>query len=124
MNILSLYGNEIPYNICRNMEWQVCAAKGDLPGQGGKTIRFAYAPKDLEIHGGPHPLGSCTGYHPAGCYDKGYASSDIFYMESCVYSMICKNRDEFWALSNGQDWQCKMDWDGYQQLRDLILAVV
>ena len=24
-NILSLYGNRVPYNICRNLEWQVNA---------------------------------------------------------------------------------------------------
>ena len=24
VNILSLYGDRIPYNICRNFEWQVC----------------------------------------------------------------------------------------------------
>ena len=33
LNILSLYGDRVPYNICRNLEWQVCAAKGLLPGQ-------------------------------------------------------------------------------------------
>lgn len=35
VNILSLYGSQVPYNICRNTEWQICAAKGTLPGQGG-----------------------------------------------------------------------------------------
>ena len=122
VNILSLYGDAIPYNICRNVEWQVCAAKGALPGQGGKpTIRFAYRPGALDAVKSEHPLGSCTGYHPKGCYENGYASSDIFYMESCVYSLMCKNRDALWHVEQGQDWQCDMDWGGYQKLRDALL---
>ena len=121
VNILSLYGPLIPYNICRNVEWQLCAARGDLPGQGGKKLRFAYAPKNLEPDGGPHPIGQCKGYHPAGCGNIGYASSDIFYMESCLYSQVCKNRDEFWQLEADEDFECDMDYEGFRQLRSWML---
>ena len=76
VNILSLYGDRIPYNTCRNIEWQVCAAKGWLQGQQGRDIIFAKAPKTLEPNSGPHPIGSCTGYAPQGC-KNGFASSDI-----------------------------------------------
>ena len=31
LNILALYGDRVPYNICRNLEWMVCAAKGAPP---------------------------------------------------------------------------------------------
>jgi len=121
VNILSLYGDEIPYNICRNVEWQVCAAKGTLPGQGSRKIRFAYAPKLLEPESGPKPIGNCDGYMPAGCGNRGYASSDIYYMEACVYSMMCKNRDEFWRLDAEQDFVCDMNWEGYSAFRDYLL---
>ena len=121
VNILSLYGDAIPYNICRNVEWQVCAAKGTLPGQNSRNIRFAYAPKDLEPYSGDKPIGNCGGYTPAGCGDEGYASSDIYYMEACVYSMMCKNRDEFWNLNAGDDFVCEMDWEGYSAMRDYLL---
>lgn len=125
VNILSLYGDAIPYNICRNFEWQICAAKGLLPGQGGKQIRFAYAPKWLEPAGGPHPFGSCNSYAPAGCGEGegGYGSSDIFFLESCVYSMACLNRDEFWALDAEQDFECVLDVDGYRKLQHFVLSV-
>ena len=100
----------------------MCAAKGTLPGQGrGRRIRFAYAPKDLEPETGEAPIGNCGGYSPAGCGDNGYASSDIFYLESCVYSMMCRNRDEFWALEAEQDFVCDMEWEGYTRLRDWLL---
>jgi hypothetical protein len=100
VNILSLYGNQVPYNICRNIEWMICAAKGTLPGQGpgtglgpdgqgqasreDRTIRFAYAPKRLEIHGGVHPLGGCNAYAPNGCGKQGYASSDIYFVRAAA----------------------------------------
>jgi len=38
LNILALYGDRVPYNICRNLEWMVCAAKGQLPGQGRDPV--------------------------------------------------------------------------------------
>ena len=48
LNILSLFGQQVPYNMCRNLEWQICAASGRLPGQGSNTIIFAVALKDLQ----------------------------------------------------------------------------
>ena len=87
VNILSLYGKKVPYNICRNVEWQLCAAKGTLPGQAGewleqgrlragRKIRFAFPPGELEPTGNFKPLGACEGYMPEGCGNRGYASSD------------------------------------------------
>lgn len=118
-NILSLFDGS--YNTCTNLEWQICAARGRLPGQGGRDIRFAYAPGRLEPTGGGRPIGSCTGYHPAGCWDDGYASSDIFYLEACMFSMMCKNREEFFRLNVGDTWQCELDEGGYARMRDLLV---
>ena len=183
VNILSLYGERIPYNTCRNVEWQICAARGTLPGQsdrerqrracakhpkaaactppspppptstnstagedhgrslgwrgnalrarmqpppppaeppGLRTIRFAKAPSTLEPYAGPHPIGSCSGYAPEGCR-QGYASSDIFFMESCLYSMMCSNRDELFSLKAGEDFECELDEEGFERMREFIL---
>ena len=83
----------------------------------------------MEPESGDKPIGHCGGYSPAGCFNQGYASSDIFYMEACVYSMMCRNRDEFWRLEAEQDFRCDMQWEGepgeqvgYKQLRDWMLA--
>jgi len=123
VNILSLYGDQIPYNLCRNAEWQLCAARGYLPGQNSKTIMFSYAPRDLEINGGPFPLGSCTSYAPRGCGNTGYASGDIFYLEVCLYDQICKNgRGDLWALNAGDEFRCDLDWDSFSELRDWIIT--
>ena len=115
LSLSELFGDAIPYNICRNVEWQVCAAMGRLNGQGGDSIRFAYAPKDLRGDG----IGGCQGYAPRGCrrWDDGYASLDVFYMETCLFSQICRNRDSLWSVGAGQDWRCELDHEGWEQLR-------
>ena len=93
----------------------MCGAKGTLPGQGSRTIRFAHAPKYLEPNSGDVPIGNCEGYAPEGCGDDGYASSDIFFMEACVYSMMCSNREQLWNLEADEDFVCDMEWEGYKQ---------
>jgi len=121
VNILSLYGWEIPYNVCRNLEWQVCAAKGTLPGQGSDNIIFSFAPKDLQVDGGDFPLGGCNSYAPSGCGGADYASGDIFYLEACVLDTMCSNRDDMWALKAGDTWHCEMEYAGFKKLYQWIL---
>ena len=120
VNILSLYGAQIPYNTCRNVEWQICAARGTLPGQKSRAIRFAKAPSTLAPNSHPHPIGSCSGYAPLGCR-AGYASSDIFFLEACFYSMMCSNRDQLFWVEPGADWECNLDRRGFERMRDMIL---
>lgn len=53
-NILRLKSG---WTMCLNLQWQVCAAKGLLPGQGetSREIHFSPAPKTLRIDGDPSP---------------------------------------------------------------------
>ena len=119
-NILSLF-RPAQYNSCRNFEWQICAALGTLPGQRSSIIRFARAPGELELEAGPHPLGACNSYHPAGCANNGYASSDIFYLEVCIFSTICSNGAELFSVDEGQDWTCQLNHTGLSQLKSWLL---
>jgi hypothetical protein len=119
VNILSLFGDAVPYNLCRNIEWQTCAVFGRLPGQGGENenvLRFAKAPRSLEPRRGDHKIGTCFGYHPSGCGTTGYSSSDIFFLEACYYDQICENSKELWSLEDGQDWICKFSDAGLDEL--------
>ena len=108
-NILSLYGDRVPYNICRNLEWQVCAARGKLPYQGGRKIVFAVAPSSLDPSGATgKPLGQCKGWVPGrkpegGFY--GYATDDIFYLEVCMMNQICKNGEHLFHMQAGEEFQ-------------------
>ena len=58
---------------------------------------------------------------PAGCGQQGYASSDIFYLESCMYSMMCSNRDELFRLEATQDFTCQLDHAGYMRMVNYLL---
>ena len=99
---------------------QVCAAKGALHGQNGGPITFAFAPRLLE----PARIGSCGGFAPSGCGTAGYASSDIYYLEVCMYSVMCANGHSLFRQSFevGEGWRCDLDWERFQKMRDWILA--
>ena len=104
--------------------WQVCAAKGLVPGQGGKTIKFAKAPSELDIKYTPR-LGACTGWVPGtrpegGFY--GYATDDIFYLESCIFSQICANGDDLFKLKAGDPFICDFSAERFNELQKLLLS--
>jgi len=125
LNILSLHGDRVPYNICRNLEWQVCAAKGLLPGQSSRVIKFAYQPSRLRPDGKEgKPFGQCQGWVPdrpptGGVY--GFATDDIFYLEVCLYSQLCENSDELFKLEVGDEFVCKFADSRFEELRALLM---
>ena len=116
------FGVRVPAAWDSNYEWQVCAAKGWLRGQGSNTIRFAYEPRDLRAYSGPHPLGSCSSYAPKGCSNGyGYGSGDIFYLEVCIFETICANAWELYQLDVGDDFHCTLSAEGFIQLKNWLL---
>jgi len=115
LNILSIQDGT--YNTCKNLEWQVCAARGYLPGQMSRDIQFAFRPAELRSG----LIGACTGYSPAGCGDQGYASYDIFFLEICMFSEFCSNGAELFQLNVGDFWHCELDEAGFSRLRDWVL---
>ena len=124
LNILSLYGVRVPYNICRNLEWMVCAAGGKLPGQNTPKILFSIAPRDLDP--GPtstKPFGQCRGWRDkAGSCEGGYATDDIFFLEACLFNQICSNHDELWQLDAGTPWECHLSVDRFDELKGMLIA--
>jgi len=120
VNILMLFGH-IKYNTCRNFEWQMCAVRGLLNSQGKKEIMFARAPNTMYIDGYP-PLGRCSGWTDAPCDDYvGYANDDIYYIEVCLFSMVCKNSDALFQLEVGERWICDFDLEGFMSLQEMLL---
>ena len=124
LNILSLYGDRLPYNICRNLEWMTCAAQGKLRGQGGKTIKFAKAPHTLDLARN-NRLGVCSGWVPdsrpkGGIY--GYSTDDIFYLETCMYSQMCSNGRDLFTLAEGQSFTCAFEPALFRELQEILLT--
>ena len=117
-NILNLFGG-IPYNTCRNFEWQLCAALGELPGQNTRVIEFARAPKAVSMSGWPR-FGTCSGYTNAACdvqHGVGFANDDIYYLEACLFSQVCSNNEELFAVEKGQDFICEVNKAGIIELQ-------
>ena len=124
LNILSLYGEGVPYNTCRNLEWQLCAIKGLLPGQGSNEIIFATAPKDLDPHPqGGRPVGTCGGWRPPNtgdCWRDGYATDSIFFLEACLFNQLCGNARELWLLEAGDPFVCDFSFARFEELQQLL----
>ena len=121
LNILSIYDGT--YNICRNLEWMICGARGRLPGQWSDKVIFSHAPNTLEPLGEKfgqerHHFGRCSGFRQEefGSCDGGYATDDIFFLEVCIYNQICTNGDELFDLKVGQKWRCELDERRFKEL--------
>ena len=100
--------NTSPLSNRVDLAWQVCAAQGRLPGQGGAQIRFATAPKDLSIDEWRHPTSwPCEGGKP--CPKGKYAVGDVFYVEIAVYRAICRSSSELFQVSVGDLVSCEVD---------------
>jgi len=125
-NILMIFGSDVHgtgagYNSCRNLEWQVCAAMGRLPGQQTPTIVFARAPNTLDAEG-TRPLAHCGGYSPQGCGRHAYSNDDIFFLEVCMYSKICANNWEIFQLNPGDWFHCQVSEEGFRELQAYLQA--
>jgi len=122
INILNIASRRVPYNLCRNLEWQVCAAQGRLPGQGSNTVLFATSPNSLDPKpSSSRPLGQCGGWKPdrppPGGY--GYANFDIFYLEACVFDQICTNGADIFN-SHGGPFHCQFSEERFRELERVL----
>ena len=94
----------------------MCALTGKLPGQNTRSIRFAKAPKSLVIEEFWRPPAGCVN---GACDQNHYAVSDVFYVEACLISSVCRNRDElFSTIDVGQDFVCDFDGQAYERLQE------
>ena len=74
------------------------AVLGKLPWQADRELVFARAPNTVYLDGYP-PFGRCSGYTDSACSDTvGFANDDIFYLEVCLFSQVCKKNELRFAL--------------------------
>ena len=126
-HILQLLGGPVRWNICRNVEWQICAAKGLLSRkQSTRHIRFAFQPNDLFLGGSDESLtfGVCGGVHPENCDsddEPGFGNDDVFFLEVCIYNQVCLNGAELFRLDDHEEFVCDFSPGRWHALRDLLL---
>ena len=142
-NILRM--DDETYNSCWNLHWQVCAARGELPGQQAPQVVFSVPPAALDVRGGGGVYGAAwtndwnhghkakdgrwswkfvdrtipalNDYYPS---TQWYGQWDIFFLEVCSYSVMCENRDELFELPAGKLFTCKLSDEGVRRLQSYL----
>ena len=146
-NILNMIGHRTPYNLCRNLEWQMCAILGKLPGQPARdrTIRFANAPSSIEVEPvalkhrwGGQEAREC-GRLPTTLRNTGtiayvasngtvarrpraYTISDIFHLEVCLFNQVCSNGHALFELKVDEPFVCEFSHARFEALAKVLLA--
>ena len=92
---------------------------GRLPGQRSPSIIFATPPSALDATG-PRPLGKCGGYSPQGCGNWAYSNDDIFFLEVCMYTKICRNADDLFRVKAEETFHCDVSVEGFRELQRIL----
>lgn len=129
--------SSIAYNLCRNLEWVSCAARGKLHGQRSSTLLITQPMHALRTDG-IIPLDECrkNAHAPPRCGAAGvhgYSSRDVFFLEACMLSKICSNGATLFSppssphahlhtASEPQTFVCKYSASGMEDLLRLLGA--
>lgn len=70
-----------PRTACQMLEWTTCAARGLLPGQDGRRIRFAVAPSELDTRAWIRPGEECVA-GSCGVREANFAASDLHFVQA------------------------------------------
>jgi len=111
-NVLRLFSGARPWDMCQNIEWQMCALTGKLPHQDGRKVSFATAPRDLQLEWWTDPSKHPT-YTPVW---DGFALGDVYFAEVAVIFLVCANRAQLFELEVGETFVCEMDHDSFDLL--------
>ena len=118
LNILRLM---IGYNMCSNLQWVVCALRGNLSGQGGQPLlKFAHAPRDLDVRDLADPArrnGWWTEPH-----ESHYAVSDVYFAEIIIISTVCANSWRLFSVRRGESFECEWSESGWHELASALTA--
>ena len=104
--------------MCQNIEWQMCAINGKLPGQDRRKVSFASAPKDVQVIWWKDPSTHPT-YSPRW---DGYTLGDVFFAELAVTYALCANRARIFELEVGETFECVKDENGFRHLVEMFLS--
>jgi len=105
----------------------------------GAGVLFSNAPSDLQVK----PWSGDDGTRAGNCSalaarsrhaqsrrnshfsnGSGYTVSDVFFLEVCVFRLICSNSDDLFKVGVGEPFHCKFSHRGFLRLHDVMLAPV
>ena len=87
-------------------------------------MRFSYKPGELDVFGGStgKSLGNCRGWKPPGATcENGFATDDVYFLEVCIFSFVCKNNVDLFKLSPRDFYVCEFDGDAFDELQTILL---
>ena len=103
------------WTMCQNLEWQLCALQGKLPGQGGKAIAFATRPRDVQLewwlNPSTHPTYPCR--QNGWCDPAAFTVGDVFFAEIMIAYQVCSNGAHLLELEIDEPFHCQLDRDRY-----------
>ena len=113
-----------PPSTAAAVEWQMCAVLGKLHRQGGNAMRFAVAPSKLTVDPWKGSFGKCSGWRDAACNMPwvGFANDDIYYLEVCLLSQICRNRRRLFRITESDEFNCDFDGEAFDTLEGWLLS--
>lgn len=70
---------------------------------------------------GQPPFGHCSGYKDHDCNDwDSFANDDIFYLEVCIFSMVCKNSKHLFEIDVGEPFLCEVSQEGFDLIQRFL----
>jgi len=103
------------WTMCQNLEWQLCALQGKLPGQGGTAIAFATRPRDVQLewwaNPSTHPTYPCR--QDGWCDPGAFTVGDVFFAEILIAYKICSNGARLLELEIDETFHCQLDRSRY-----------
>jgi hypothetical protein len=114
MSILALYASAPSYNMCRNLEWLVCAAKGNLVEQRGSAT-MVFTPAPLRLNAMELVRDSSKSAHD-------YSMKSVYVLETCILSQLCSNAEELFRVHTLQTFVCKYNASALPELVIKLLS--
>jgi hypothetical protein len=100
--------------------WLSCATRGRLPGQRGRELHFASAPRDLDWAG--YEDAGRTGSWWMEPHWQTFAVSDVFFAEVAMLNLLCANSQDLFGVGVGDTFTCDVDPEGLPELRRLLVG--
>jgi hypothetical protein len=100
INALALFGSKPRYDMCRNLEWIVCAAKGSLPGQEGSGILTDPPPQHVGVD-------SLFAVERDGSVPTWFGFNHPHHLEICMLSALCANGAELFRQTTRRQFRCE-----------------
>jgi hypothetical protein len=50
-----------------------------------------------------------------------FATDDVYYLEVCLFSFLCSNREELFTIGTHDFFVCEFDDDKFDELQQLLL---